>query len=329
MSAFQESSSSIYEYLQSQVSQENKLIVRKADNETRHGSIYHAVDGSGHPTLLIQIDPSSRQTVEWENRLVSLAIRTIRVEGEQENFLTLQCLSERVRSQFGHIVDDILESLESDLDDPAAVTRQTLDRWRELLRDERPRILGQVSLTGLYGELYFLEQLVFHHGPSALSTWTGPFGNRHDFEFKGKSVEVKTTTGSNTMSVTFHGARQLEYAEDGELYIHVYQIERHPAGTSVPALLERLFSSGVNRVDLFHMLEMAGYYDQDAIHYATVRFNAIGTKTVIVDSSFPRITRETMVDPELLDGIAHLQYAVDIGPLSSHDLSFEELGACI
>lgn len=329
MNPLDESSFSIYSYLESQIEEKNKLIVRKFDKETSRGAIYHAVDGSGHPTLLIQIDLESRPTIEWENRLVSFSTRTIDVEGLSLNFVTLQCLDKRVRTQFGHIVDDILESLEPDKGDPATVTRQTLDRWRELLREERPRILGATSLTGLFGELYFLDQLVFHHGPSALAAWTGPLGNRHDFEFIGTSVEVKTTTGSNTMSVTFHGARQLERDEERELYVLVYQIERTPEGVSVPGLLERLFNSGVSRVDLFQKLEMVGYYEQDAVHYSAVRFSVIGTKTVLVGTDFPRITRQTMVNQEILDRISFLQYSVDMGPISSHELPIEGLGVSI
>lgn len=323
MSFETEPSSSIYSLLQSQLSVKNKLIVRKTHMETFHGPIYHAIDGSGHPTLLIPLGGESMPSIEWENKLVSLSTRTIDVDGVPTIFLTLQCLSERVHTQFGHIVDDILDTIRPGTSDAAVVTRKTLERWKELLREERPRILGVSELTGLYGELYFLDELVFQHGPAALSCWTGPFGNRHDFEFEGTSVEVKTTTSSNTMSVTFHGVSQLEY--DHELFVVVYQIERVGQGISIPILLERLFDRGVPRVELFERLTKVGYYEQDAVHYSSVQFNIMGCKTVAVNLDFPRITRETVLDSSMLDRISMLQYSVDVGPLPSENLSLAEL----
>ena len=317
-----EPSNSIYSFLQSQLSIKNKLIVRKSHMETAQGSIYHAVDGNGHPTLLIPLGSSSIPNIEWENKLVSLSTRTIDVDGSSTVFLTLQCLSERVHTQFGHIVDDILDTIQPGSSDAAVVVRKTLERWRELLREERPRMLGVSELIGLYGELYFLDQLVFNHGSDALSCWTGPFGNRHDFEFSGTSIEVKATTSSNTMLVTFHGVSQLEY--DQELFVVVYQIERVPQGRSIPILLEGLFDRGVQRVELFERLKQVGYYEQDAVHYASVQFNVIGSKTVAVDSDFPRITRQT-VDGSILDQISMLQYSVDVGSLPAQSLSLAEL----
>lgn len=325
MSLGDESSTSIYSFLQSQVVDKHKLIVRQTERETAQGPVYHAVDGGGHPTLLIPLDAAAIPSIEWENKLVSLSTRIIEVDGSPSNFLILQCLSDRVQSQFGHIVDDILDAVEHNSNDAAIVARKTLERWKELLREDRPRMLGVSELTGLYGELHFLDQLVFHHGPSALVCWTGPFGNRHDFEFPRDSVEVKATTGSNTMSVTFHGTRQLDYDPGQKLSVVVYQIERIPQGTSVPMLLERLIDAGVPRVELFERMEMVGYYEQDAVHYAPIQFNILGTKVVAVNSSFPRITRQTIATPSMLDSISRLQYSVDIGPLAGCNLSLDGL----
>ncbi|MEC5191729.1 MULTISPECIES: PD-(D/E)XK motif protein [unclassified Arthrobacter] len=320
-----ESSNSIFSFLQGQVPAPHKLTVRNTDVLTEHGPVVHAIDGNGHPTLLVPVASQPENSIDWQNKLVTFGYRTITVAGKQQAFLALQCLAERVRSQFSLLADDIMDAVAADPGKADRLTRQTVDRWKELLRDDKPRLLGQSQLSGLYGELLFLEQLAFHHGPWALRSWTGPQGNRHDFEFENASFEVKTTMSNNNMIVGFHGARQLEATDGLPLYVAAYQIERTPQGDSIPTVLERLYDSGIDRLDMLRLLEKVGYFESDSGHYAAHRFLALSSKTLAVGSDFPRITRETMPMPGMLDGISALQYSVDLGPLAAVDIPLEEL----
>lgn len=320
-----ESSSSIFSFLQSQAPAPQKLTVRNTDLRTPLGPIAHAVDGSGHPTLLVPVAVRAENVIDWQNKLVSFGYRTFTVAGKSQSFLALQCLAERVRPQFSLMADDILDAVAADPDRAELSTRQTVERWKELLRDDRARLLSQSQLSGLYGELLFLEQLAFHHGKWVLRSWTGPQGNRHDFEFQSASFEVKTTLNNNNMTVAFHGARQLEATNGRPLFVAAYQIESTPQGESIPSLLERLFAFGIDRLDMLRMLEKVGYYESDAGHYAAWHFSVLDTKIVAVDDDFPRITYDTFPVAGMLDRILALQYSVDLGPLDAIEVALEEL----
>lgn len=320
-----ESSSSIFSFLQGQVLAPQKLTVRNTEVQTPHGPVVHAIDGNGHPTLLVPVASHPENSIDWQNKLVTFGYRTITVAGKPQSFLALQCLAERVRPQFSLLADDILDAVTANPSGADLLTRQTVERWKELLRDDKPRLLGQSQLRGLYGELLFLEQLAFHHGPWVVRSWTGPQGNRHDFEFANASFEVKTTLSNNNMVVAFHGARQLETTSGQPLYVAAYQIESTPQGESIPTVLERLYDSGIDRLDMLRLLEKVGYFESDSGHYAAHRFSVLLTKTLTVDNAFPRITHETMPMPGMLDGISALQYSVDLGPLEGVDVALEEL----
>ncbi len=325
MTDAKESSNSIFSFLQGQVPAPQKLTIRSTDVVTKHGPIVHAINGNGYPTLLVPVETNRDNSIEWENKFVSFGYRTLTVEGKPQAFLALQCLTDRVLSQFGLLADDILDAVGANPAEADLLTRQTMGRWKELLRDAKPRLLGEAQLSGLYGELLFLDQLAFHHGAWVLRSWTGPLGNRHDFEFANASFEVKTTTSSNTMVVVFHGSRQLEATSGLPLYVSAYQVERTPQGESIQTVLQRLYDSGLDRLQMLRLLEKVGYFESDSEYYASHRFLALASKTLAVDNAFPRITHETMPMPGMLDGISALQYSVDLGPLQAFDACLEEL----
>lgn len=320
-----EPSSAVFSFLESQVLAPSKMTIRTTDVQTAHGPVVHAIDGSGHATLLVPVAPRAENSIHWQNRLVDFGYRTIAVAGKPQTFLALQCLAERVRPQFSLLADDILDAVTAEPGEADLRTKQTVERWQELLRDERPRLLGRDQLCGLYGELLFLEQLAFHHGSWVVKSWTGPYGNRHDFEFANASFEVKTTLSNNGIVVTFHGERQLDTTSGLPLYIAAYQIESTPQGESVPSVLERLFQHGVSRLELLKLLEKVGYFESDSGHYAAHRFSVLLTKTLAVNNEFPRITQDTMAQPSMLDRITKLQYSVDLGPMDGVEIALENL----
>lgn len=321
----QEPSNVIFEFLQGQAPEANKLTVRSTGTVTPYGEVAHAIDGHGNFTLLVPVSASDEQGIDWQNRLVSFGYRTIKVQGTPHTFLALQCLSDRVRTQFCLLADDILDAVSMNPEQADKVTRDTVGRWRDLLRDDRLLLLSGSQLAGLYGELLFLEELVFHHGDRALSAWTGPTGNRHDFEFANASFEVKTAVQNNGMVVAFHGVRQLQSSEGHPLYVVVYQVERTPQGETIPGVLQRLYNSGISRLKLLSLLETVGYFEADAGHYASDRFRVLAMKTIAVGPTFPRITYETISVPAILDGIVALEYSVDLGPFEPVDVSIEDL----
>ncbi|MHA7267533.1 PD-(D/E)XK motif protein [Arthrobacter halodurans] len=301
-----------------------RLIVRTSDVLTEFGPLAHAIDGSGNPSLLIPVAGHQTCVEDWQNRAVTFGQRTIKSQAGPQEFLVLQCREPRLLGPFCLLVDDILEAASECPQEAPALARDTLERWKELLRDTKPPLLSDAQLVGLLGELTFLDELTFHNGADALRYWLGPRRARHDFVFASASVEVKATVSRESFTVTIHGSKQLEAPPGGTLFIRGYQFESSPVGTSVPQLLYRLVENGLSRYELFELVEKMGYSEADAGHYAERRYTLICERTSLVDESFPRLTQETVAS-QILDQITGLQYSVDLASQRNDSLDIAAL----
>lgn len=325
MTAEHEASLSIFALLHSHLPAAKSMNVRPTEVVTPNGPVVHAIDTEGFATLLVPVPADTDTYVDWQNRSITFGYRTIVIDGIESLFLALQCKVERLLRPFALLVDDILDSVAAFPSDANTIARKTVDRWREMFRENRQPLLSESQLSGLYGELVFLERLASHHGALSLDSWTGPQGNRHDFELDNASFEVKTTTNHNNMVVAFHGIRQLESTNARPLYVVAHQIERLPQGESLPNLLARIYDSGLDRFELLRKLAEVGYHEIDAVHYNSAKFSILTNKTFLVDENFPRITYETVGSGTFLDKISALQYSVDLGQLKETQMDLQTL----
>jgi hypothetical protein len=116
--------------------------------------------------------------------------------------------------------------------DPFVALEETVDAWRELLK-ARATLSEEVQL-GIRGELYFLRLLAALMGDRALTAWTGPQRQPHDFRVGVSEFEVKTTRGVNHVHL-INGLRQLEPSPQHNLYI--YSLRMAPAGAGAGTTL--------------------------------------------------------------------------------------------
>lgn len=323
MTDHNEASSSIFEFLTSAAAAK-KLTARPTTVRTPLGEVVHAIDAQGFPSLMVPVGETDRKGIDWQNKIITFGYRQMRISGSDRTFLVLQCTSSRLLPQFSLLADDVLEAVSSNPNEADKATRNTLERWREMLRDTQSRLLSDEKLVGIFGELLFLEQLTMHHGIEALSTWTGPQGMRHDFELHDASFEVKTTTNHNSLTVTFHGSKQLEQTGELPLFIVVYQIERSVNGISVPALLQRLYDRGLDRLEILRQVGLLGYAEEDSGYYSDKRFTELAHKALEVNQDFPQLTNLT-VPSAILSQIGSLNYSVDLGPLPASAVALETL----
>lgn len=320
-----DSSASVFEFMVQEVSAQGKFRVRDSGVACEQGAILHAVDSQGRPTLLVPLAALSDGQLDWHSKALALQFKELDVDGHLMPFLLLQCLDPKLRTQFGLLSDDVLEGIEQTPEAGLKVATSTVDRWRRLFEYGGGGLLGPAQLAGLFAELTVLERLVERHGPTALVAWQGPLGNRHDFVFDGLSLEVKATTNHNNMIVTIHGPKQLQAPEGKALYLQAFQLERNPTGLSVPDKVRSLVERGVSRFDLLTSLAEPGYQESDSEAYANIKFVSLQDKTYLVDSSFPRITPETMHPAEMIDKIANVSYSIDLGQLDGAELDMASL----
>ncbi|WP_425833289.1 PD-(D/E)XK motif protein [Streptomyces fractus] len=101
---------------------------------------------------------------------------------------------------------------------------ETIRAWTALLG--RPRELSTAQRIGLLGELIVMRALASSYGwEKAVTAWTGPDGEEHDFGLPGYDVEVKTTASEERRHAV-HGLGQLDHAPGRALWLVSLQLTR-------------------------------------------------------------------------------------------------------
>jgi hypothetical protein len=212
---------------------------------------------------------------------------------------------------------------------PLVAVGGAVANWRHLLRPLA--LLTEEEQLGLLGELWLLERLSSIRGAEALSSWTGPLGEPHDFRQRATEIEVKATRSVRRQHVITNLA-QLVPSPGHDLFVLSLQFE--PAGSgkgislaSQVARLREVLSGALADVTQFNQrLENAwGYRDTDAEYY-TDTFQLRTTPVLVrVDDKCPSITPGLIntLGPERAQRISDVHYAVDLGGLGTSDGSLE------
>lgn len=224
--------------------------------------------------------------------------------------------SRAVEQQFTHLMQDLFDHV-ADSVEPSKQIRDRLSSWRELFGGRPGEPMSPSAQLGLLAELHLLERAIDSMGQAAIGAWhvQGQATSRLDFLSATGAVEVKATTGAESLNVTIHGFNQLAI-DDRPLGLLVERFEADPAGDSIVLALGRIRDkSGIDVAALEDPLEALGYSDQHSEAYAVFRWRSVQVKYLEVDDDFPRITPSSIVPPSAADFISHVQYGVNVGPL--------------
>jgi hypothetical protein len=234
------------------------------------------------------------------------------------SFLELCNIGNIDEALFGALLDELLRSIDNGVNDLVQEIKNLLEKWKNMLSLDSERILSMNALVGLFGELTLLDYLVNEKKENFFDSWVGPLGNRHDFEFKRNSIEVKSTTLKDNNSIVIHGVHQLEPYPGKNVFILRVKLELDPHGTSLPDLIAKIMNSPViSQEKLFEKLLKCGYKNEQAGSYRDICFQPIEFHLIPVDGSFPQITAKNLsaIDPK--DRINQIEYSVNIAGLSS------------
>ena len=191
------------------------------------------------------------------------------------------------------------------------IVTDRLARWKSFFDEGRSVGLGPEAQQGLFGELWFLRDvLVGRVGlASAITSWTGAKRANHDFQFPGHAFEVKSSTAKQHVKVYIASERQLEASGPESLHLVVLGLNVLDAGgETLPRLvasLRSLFVEGEPGQRLFEdkLLE-AGYIAAHEGHYTT-GYAFRSERTYAVVPGFPRL-----LESDLPAGVGDLSYSV-------------------
>jgi len=200
------------------------------------------------------------------------------------------------------------------------VIMRRLQRWQELLRRIRPRILTPEQIKGLMGELLFLKDplsVVFGYD-AAVDAWRGPEEAPQDFAVNETAVEVKCQSGGSKPVVRISSADQLS-PQLPFGYLVVYTLAGQTGDEDGSLDLNSLVAeirgdlaeaSVATREKFDDLLYMAGYVACE--EYENHRFLVVSVKSYRLTEGFPRI-----VNSGLTPGVESISYSIRLDSCAS------------
>jgi hypothetical protein len=268
-------------------------------------------DDAGRPGLLIEISRDISYVSLQEARISIRDISVDVIEVTEEGIRALVIRLEDIQNQ------DVFLKLCLDLIEHVKVTEQNQDtfyvickrlkKWQSLLSGKARNLLSANEVQGLYGELYFLAEMLESNRScesSLIQGWKGPEKNQHDFIMNDMAVEIKSVAGDQRGKVRITSEDQLD-THLGRLYLRVYFLsEVQVGGECLNTIARRILNHLTHREnkELFELkLESARYIDIP--DYDLPMFRVKDCRTYLVVDDFPRITRRTV--PEGVEAVTY------------------------
>jgi hypothetical protein len=290
------------------------LTARLALPEITH-RLQAALDSEGNRHLIIRLTPTENDLRDVESRGLTIVTRELIIVGQSATrFLDLKCRDANGHAAFDLIGGEIAEALAAAGRSPGEIVSRVLAKWRRFWGQLPRQMLSYEEQVGLFAELWFLAVwLIPRCGTTeAIRRWRGPYGSRHDFEWTGKSVEVKATTSTQGRVHRINGIHQLEPPEEGKLFLFSLRLRREEGATNtLNILVERcraLLATDADALDRWEAaLVRAGYSPAHQEEYDKTHLRVVDEFLYAVHDDFPRLTPDSLRAgvPMGVDGVAY------------------------
>ncbi|QZT37915.1 PD-(D/E)XK motif protein [Halosquirtibacter xylanolyticus] len=257
-----------------------------------------------------------------EKRLNGVSI--IPLEDNSPQMLVISLNEKDSMDIYTIFIEDLIVSL-SKFKEPDLLLecfKQRLEYWGKFFSKVYQKKLSREEEQGLYSEIYILRRLLEKETDhcKVLKSWRGPLGELHDFKYKDRRIEVKSSK-LNEKVITISNEDQLDYTKFEYLKLCVVYVHENSEGDNTLSRaieeIDKFLGANWETKDLFYQkLNEIGVFD--ASIYDTKSFEVDKLQVYTINNKFPRITRE-MLNP-LVKGV---KYKVS---LVSEDLHCEDFG---
>jgi hypothetical protein len=281
-----------------------------------------ALDADGRRHLLIAMAPGDEALRDEQSRGLRVLTRELSVEGAQPSRrLDVQCEDAAGHSAFDLIGGELAVQLRAAAQPPAEILRQVLAKWRRFWGQLPRTLLSREQQLGLFAELWFLSFWLLPRVSTSdsISRWRGPFGARHDFEWPGRSVEVKATTSTRGAIHRINGIEQLSMPENGDLLFFSMRVREEAGATNtLPSLIAACRAALGGDSDALSRFEsalaLAGHSPAHDEEYGKLRLRFASQELFCVRDTFPRLTPISFVDG-LPAGVERVEYEINLAGL--------------
>ncbi len=321
----------IWEILDKERPQSDAMVARLIYSELSD-ALFAAVDSAGGRHFLIPLLANEKPLYDDRSRGLRVNTEELHVRGGMgvssvSRYIDVSCQDKAALEGFDIIGRQIAVSLSRENGSKAEIIARILSKWRYFWGQSHKNILSPNEIIGLFAELWFLLNWVLPYSDhdSAISSWRGPYGSRHDFEWPSRSVEVKGTTTVEGRKHWIHGIEQLSPPERGDLFLFSLRLRiENGADNTLPQLIESCrdhFREDLYALERFEeTLTMVGYSQIFDEEYGKTHFRVVDGVLYRVYGSFPRITRES-VKEGTLNGVSTIEYEISLDGFDDYIVS--------
>lgn len=295
------------------------LTARYAIPETTE-RLLAALDADARRHLLIELREGDEPLSDSDSRGLRIATRELAIPGHAAgSYIDLACVDPQGYAALDVIGGEVGEGLAQLGADPALIVSRVLAKWRRFWGHAPTSLLPLEKQIGLFAELWFLLwwMLPATNAATATQRWRGPYGARHDFEWLGRSIEVKASSTVDREIFRIHGLEQLDPPQPGDLFLFGLRV-REEAGAShnlvtVVDQIRLALAPDASSLDLFESaLSRAGYTPLHEPDYSRVHWRVVSERFYFVDAAFPKLTPASLLGGEAPAGVIDVSYSIDL-----------------
>lgn len=293
--------------------------------------VYAAMTKPQNRPLLRIIAPTSSMPLDFvvpEAQGFSTSLRPQSPGPRGTVCVELELLESAGEQVFYALADDVLARIVA-ADSAKRAMQETcsvLNRWHAFFRTHGFGGLSHQAQQGLYGELFFLREMLAPYGSvgTAVQAWVGPSGANQDFEYADHAFEIKTTAANPLAEVRITNLRQLDNSCLASLHLVVVQVECHEnADNTLVQAVEKtrqlvLEAAPHLALVLADKLIEYGYLDQHASHYEHTGYGVRAVHSFGVTEGFPCLTED-----DVPSGVGNVKYSIALSSIGDFALPGE------
>lgn len=256
-------------------------------------------------------------------------IKVANVRDDTGRYIEVSSCVQSLYEQFYAMLTSMSDLVQLHSKDPLEAIQNCVERFSTILSSQT--LLSSREITGLWSELWVLENLLVARGPEYLPAWIGPLDEPHDFQFDEVELEVKGTRLRKRRHL-ISSETQLTQSPGKSLYLVSVQIApgAGDGSLSLPDRVNRvrvLVGSESSLNKQFDVLLDEAKYNSVHERYYKDRFILRTSPTIVpIDAETPQITAEMLrsqLGPDGSTRISDVEFRLDVTNLGFEQPSAE------
>jgi hypothetical protein len=205
-----------------------------------------------------------------------------------------------------------------------SIVQETISQWDKFFKEIKGKLMSRELQQGLFAELKFLYKLLKSNlisNQGAINSWKGAERSYHDFQYRNRVVEVKSTTGKKPKKMMISNEKQLNDNNLSKLLLLATSLTNVDGGETLEQIVEKINIILDNEPilqDIFNMkLLKYGLKMEDIEKYPT-GYIIEKNQSFKISNDFPRII-------EGPSGVADIKYSVLIDSCSEFEFDINDL----